>query len=80
MLRNTRWIYGVVVFTGHETKLMRNTTAAPIKRTRVERMTNVQILFLFILLLILSLICCFGILARSLVRILGGLLFFISFF
>ena len=23
-LRNTRWIYGVVVFTGHETKLLKN--------------------------------------------------------
>ncbi|KAJ3387897.1 hypothetical protein HDU84_000433 [Entophlyctis sp. JEL0112] len=26
MLRNTRWIYGVVAFTGHETKLMKNAT------------------------------------------------------
>ncbi|KAJ3117405.1 hypothetical protein HK100_000822, partial [Physocladia obscura] len=26
MLRNTRWIYGIVVFTGHETKLMKNAT------------------------------------------------------
>ena len=25
-LRNTPWIYGIVVFTGHETKLMRNAT------------------------------------------------------
>ena len=26
MLRNTRWVYGIVVFTGHETKLMKNST------------------------------------------------------
>ncbi|KAJ3220012.1 hypothetical protein HDU67_007745 [Dinochytrium kinnereticum] len=26
MLRNTRWIYGVAVFTGHESKLMKNST------------------------------------------------------
>ena len=26
LLRNTRWIYGIVVFTGHETKLMKNST------------------------------------------------------
>jgi phospholipid-transporting ATPase len=25
-LRNTEWIYGLVIFTGHETKLMRNAT------------------------------------------------------
>jgi phospholipid-transporting ATPase len=53
-LRNTPWVYGIVVFTGHETKLMRNATAAPIKRTAVERQVNVQIVFLFVLLLALS--------------------------
>ena len=25
-IRNTPWVYGLVVFTGHETKLMRNAT------------------------------------------------------
>ncbi|CCM04383.1 uncharacterized protein FIBRA_06558 [Fibroporia radiculosa] len=54
-IRNTPWAYGLVVFTGHETKLMRNATAAPIKRTAVERQVNVHIVFLFILLLALSL-------------------------
>ena len=33
---------------------MRNATAAPIKRTAVERQVNVQIVFLFMLLLGLS--------------------------
>ncbi|KAF7800091.1 hypothetical protein EIP86_011334 [Pleurotus ostreatoroseus] len=53
-IRNTPWSYGLVVFTGHDTKLMRNATAAPIKRTAVERQVNVQIVFLFIVLLALS--------------------------
>ncbi|KAI0918875.1 hypothetical protein AcV5_001941 [Taiwanofungus camphoratus] len=53
-IRNTPWAYGLVVFTGHETKLMRNATAAPIKRTAVERQVNVHIVFLFALLLALS--------------------------
>ncbi|KAH8109002.1 calcium transporting ATPase [Phellopilus nigrolimitatus] len=53
-LRNTPWVYGLVVFTGHETKLMRNATAAPIKRTAVERQVNLNIIFLFCLLLALS--------------------------
>ncbi|KAF7298099.1 P-type phospholipid transporter [Mycena chlorophos] len=53
-LRNTSWAYGIAVYTGHETKLMRNATAAPIKRTAVERQVNLQIVFLFIFLLALS--------------------------
>jgi phospholipid-transporting ATPase len=53
-LRNTPWIYGVVVFTGHETKLMRNATATPIKRTAVERQLNTQILMLVGILLSLG--------------------------
>ncbi|KAF8639497.1 hypothetical protein AX17_001402 [Amanita inopinata Kibby_2008] len=53
-IRNTPWVYGLTIFTGHETKLMRNATAAPIKRTAVEKQVNVQIVFLFILLLALS--------------------------
>ncbi|KAI1625085.1 phospholipid-translocating ATPase [Exophiala viscosa] len=65
-LRNTPWIYGVVVFTGHETKLMRNATATPIKRTDVERMLNKQILMLIAVLLVLSLISTIGdIIVRS---------------
>jgi len=59
-LRNTPWIHGIVVFTGHETKLMRNATAAPIKRTKVERQLNKLVLALIGLLLILSSICTIG--------------------
>ena len=25
MLRNTKWVYGVVIYAGHDTKLMMNT-------------------------------------------------------
>ena len=59
-LRNTPWIHGVVVFTGHETKLMRNATATPIKRTDVERTLNKQIIMLVAILLILSAISTIG--------------------
>ena len=59
-LRNTQWIHGAVVFTGHETKLMRNATATPIKRTAVERQLNLQILMLVAILLVLSVISIVG--------------------
>ena len=59
-LRNTPWIYGIVVFTGHETKLMRNATATPIKRTAVERQVNIQILMLVAILVTLSIISSTG--------------------
>ncbi|KAJ3021203.1 UNVERIFIED_CONTAM: hypothetical protein HDU68_009759, partial [Siphonaria sp. JEL0065] len=65
MLRNTRWIYGVVVFTGHETKLMKNATGAPLKSTKVERSVNKQIIFLFITLMALSILCAAGALLRT---------------
>ncbi|PVI06378.1 phospholipid-translocating P-type ATPase [Periconia macrospinosa] len=59
-LRNTPWIHGVVVFTGHETKLMRNATATPIKTTAVERMVNKQILMLVCVLIGLSIVSSVG--------------------
>ena len=59
-LRNTPWIHGVVVFTGHETKLMRNATATPIKKTEIERMINKQILMLGAILIGLSVISAIG--------------------
>ncbi|CAI7637393.1 unnamed protein product [Penicillium palitans] len=62
-LRNTPWIHGIVVFSGHETKLMRNATATPIKRTAVERTVNIQILMLVSILIILSVISSVGDLA-----------------
>ncbi|XP_025087156.1 LOW QUALITY PROTEIN: probable phospholipid-transporting ATPase IA [Pomacea canaliculata] len=57
MLRNTSWIFGLVVYTGHSTKLMLNSTSTPLKRSNVEKLTNTQILLLFVVLVVLSLIC-----------------------
>lgn len=53
-LQNTTWIFGQVVYTGHETKLMKNSTAAPLKRSTVDKLTNNQIIMLFILLIIVA--------------------------
>lgn len=51
-LKNTTWIYGAVLYTGHESKLMMNSLAeTPIKQSRLEKMTNIQILWLVFMLL-----------------------------
>ncbi|PVU87015.1 hypothetical protein BB560_006568 [Smittium megazygosporum] len=60
LLRNTNWIYGIVVNTGHESKLMRSATAAPIKQTYVEKVTNKQIIFLFVILVSLAIFSAVG--------------------
>ncbi|KAJ3056861.1 hypothetical protein HK097_003397 [Rhizophlyctis rosea] len=65
-LRNTRWVYGIVVFTGHETKLMRNATKTPTKTTKVEKMVNTEIIFLFVILVAIAIICALGSLGRQL--------------
>ena len=75
-LRNTPWIHGVVVFTGHETKLMRNATATPIKRTNVERRVNTQILMLVGVLIVLSVVSSVGDLIIRLT--IGDNLFYLS--
>lgn len=56
MLRNTSWIFGIIVYTGHDSKLMRNSTSAPLKRSTVDRLTNTQILMLFFILIVLCLV------------------------
>lgn len=59
-LRNTHWIIGIAIYTGHETKLMKNQNKAPHKTSKVERMANRFIFFILGLLLILVLISTIG--------------------
>ncbi|XP_066951686.1 probable phospholipid-transporting ATPase IA isoform X4 [Macrobrachium rosenbergii] len=56
-LQNTNWVFGLVIYTGHETKLMKNSaTSAPLKRSTVDKQTNNLIILLFFLLIVLCLI------------------------
>ncbi|XP_043547915.1 phospholipid-transporting ATPase IB isoform X3 [Chiloscyllium plagiosum] len=59
-LRNTQWIQGLVVYTGHDTKLVQNSTKAPLKRSNVEKVTNIQILVLFCILVAMALVSAAG--------------------
>uniref|UniRef100_A0A8D0CEF9 Phospholipid-transporting ATPase n=1 Tax=Salvator merianae TaxID=96440 RepID=A0A8D0CEF9_SALMN len=59
-IRNTQWVLGLVVYTGHDTKLMQNSTKAPLKRSNVEKVTNMQILILFCILLVMAVVSSVG--------------------
>ncbi|EGG14801.1 P-type ATPase [Cavenderia fasciculata] len=47
VLRNTEWIYGSVVYTGEDTKIMQNSTDAPSKRSTLEKLVNRGLINLF---------------------------------
>jgi len=46
-LMNTHWIVGLVVFTGQETKLIKNSRPTPAKRSRIEVVANLAIGVIF---------------------------------
>ncbi|TVU11293.1 hypothetical protein EJB05_44868 [Eragrostis curvula] len=54
-LRNTEFIYGAVIFTGHHTKVMQNSTDPPSKRSKIEKKMDIIIYFLMSSLLIIAL-------------------------
>ncbi|KAI4313998.1 hypothetical protein L6164_026941 [Bauhinia variegata] len=53
-LRNTDHVFGVVIFTGHDTKVIQNSTDPPSKRTRIERKMDRIIYFLFCILFLMA--------------------------
>ncbi|MBE3044537.1 phospholipid-translocating P-type ATPase [Candidatus Bathyarchaeota archaeon] len=55
-LRNTEWVLGVVVFTGHDTKIMMNAGITPSKRARIARELNFSVICNFVFLMAICLI------------------------
>jgi len=43
VLRNTKWVIGIVLYTGEDAKITLNSGNAPSKRSRVERQMNPQV-------------------------------------
>jgi phospholipid-translocating ATPase len=43
VLRNTKWVIGIVLFTGLDTKIVLNSGGTPSKRSKVERQMNPQV-------------------------------------
>lgn len=55
-IRNTKWVIGLVVFTGADTKIMLNGGETPSKRSKIEKETNFNVIMNFIILMVLCLI------------------------
>ncbi|WWC62655.1 uncharacterized protein I303_105252 [Kwoniella dejecticola CBS 10117] len=54
-LRNTKWVIGMVAYTGADTKIMLNGGDTPSKRSKIEKETNFNVVMNFIILFILCL-------------------------
>lgn len=46
-LRQTEWVVGVVTYTGHDTRIMRNSVASKQKQSNLEKMITKSILVIF---------------------------------
>lgn len=55
-LMNTEFVYGIVVYTGFDTKIMQNSQGSVYKKSNIERISNKLILFIIVGQVILSVI------------------------
>ena len=56
-LKNTKWIYGLVILTGRNSKIMMNAKSSAEKMSQIERKVNRILLLILIVQLILCLVC-----------------------
>ena len=64
-LRNTEFVYGLVIYTGHNTKIMKNSIGSRNKVSKMEKLLNIQILYVFFLQMF---ICLFGAIYGTVMR------------
>ncbi|PPQ72110.1 hypothetical protein CVT24_002421 [Panaeolus cyanescens] len=57
VLRNTKWVVGLVLYTGEDTKIVMNSGGTPSKRSKVERQMNPQVFINLILLALMAITC-----------------------
>jgi phospholipid-transporting ATPase len=60
LLRNTQWVHGLVVYTGPDSKLQQNGTETRLKRSAMDNATNRQVIFMFLVLLVLAVVSSLG--------------------
>ncbi|XP_074052254.1 phospholipid-transporting ATPase FetA-like [Macrotis lagotis] len=49
-IRNTDWCFGLVIYAGHDTKLMQNSGKSIFKRTNIDHLMNVLVFWIFLFL------------------------------
>ncbi|KAL5280993.1 ATP10B family protein [Megaselia abdita] len=59
-LKNTDFIEGIVVYAGHETKSMLNNSGPRYKRSKIEQLMNIDVIWCVIILLLLCIIGAVG--------------------
>ncbi|XP_043909903.1 phospholipid-transporting ATPase IC-like [Protopterus annectens] len=59
-IRNTETCYGLVIFAGFDTKIMKNGGKVTLKRTRIDDIMNYLIIVIFIILVVLSFFLAIG--------------------
>lgn len=59
-IRNTEWCFGMVIFAGPDTKLMQNSGRTTLKRTSIDRLMNVLVLWIFVFLAVMCIILAIG--------------------
>ena len=55
-LKNTDWIEGLAVYTGHETKVMKNSSKTRTKFSKIEVQTNREIVLVFLFQILVCLV------------------------
>ncbi|KAL4478908.1 hypothetical protein ABPG72_019345 [Tetrahymena utriculariae] len=56
-LKNTKWVLGLVAYTGHDTKIMKNNFNARAKKSHLEKTMGNQIILIFVVQLVLCFFC-----------------------
>lgn len=60
VLLNTEWIYGVIIYTGHDTKIMQNVKESPRKISKIDKLTDFQNIYIVLFLISLIFITFLG--------------------
>lgn len=55
-LKNTEYVYGLTVFTGHDTKIMQNSAKSKYKLSNLEKLTNKSILLILVVQVLFALL------------------------